>query len=480
MSTHDNAPGPLAATFNSAGTALEITGLTVDDPDVITEARRWTTGERGRAVDDVEALHGADLTRYVTVAIELGARAIAATGQTQEAQELSRLIHDVGERAAGASDTAAKATARAAKEATETIAKAADAARQAVADAEAARRMQFTEAVTKASTELNDLVTRMVGGENPELLERLRPVLAAFGADLDAKVTRQTGELLEKAARQFDPSDPTSPMAKHAAALKEQYEGLTKSFTDNLAAVSTKLDALEKAVAVEQATGHLAQVTPLKGGTFEQSVHHAMAQIAAGLADEYTETGDRAGALPRNKKGDGVLHVDGGAARVVVETTDSARRHWGAYLEEAERNRDAAAALGVVRTPEQNDGHVIRLIGARRFVVAFNPETDDADLLRTVVQLLRTAALAATRSTGDQEIDTANEKVASAVARLGTLDTIKATAGQIGKKAADVERGCDKIQTEIRRDLEAALTALAGAQDAQQATITALPGTGVA
>ncbi|WP_166846061.1 Fis family transcriptional regulator [Isoptericola sp. BMS4] len=476
MSIHEHP----AATFGPTGDAIEITRLVIDDPDVITEARRWTSGERGPAVDDVEALRGADMTRFVTEAVGLGARAIAATGQTQEAQELGRLIHDVGERAAGASDTAAKATARAAKEATETIAKAADAARQAVTDAETARRKEFGEAVTKAAAELNDLVTRVVGGENPELLEKLRPLLATFGADLDAKVTRQTGELLEKAARQFDPSDPTSPMAKHAAALKEQYEGLTKSFAESLSAVSTKLDALEKAVAVDQATGHLAQATPLKGDTFEQAVHRQMAQIATGLADEYAETGDRAGALPYNKKGDGVLHVDGGTARVVVETTDSARRHWGPYLEEAERNRDAAAALGVVRTPEQNDGHVIRLIGARRFVIAFDPENGDVGLLRTVVQLLRTAALAATRSTGDQEIDTANEKVTSAVARLGALDTIKSTAEQIGTKAAKIERGCDKIQTEIRRDLEAALTALAGAQDAEQATVTALPGTGVA
>ncbi len=475
MTTHQT-----HATFGPTGDAITIDGLVVDDADIITEARRWTGGERGPAVSDTTALDGADVTRFVTEALGLGARAIAATGQAQESQALSHLIRDVGDRAAGASNDAAERTARATREAAQAITKTADTARQAVTDAERLHREQLSAAVTKAGTELHDLVSRVLGGENPELLDRLQPVLAKFATDLDAKVTRQTGELLEKAARQFDPADPTSPMAKHAAALQEQYSGLTKSFTDNLSVVTSKLDALEKAVAIEQATGRLAQVTPLKGDTFEQAVHRHMAQIATGLADEYAETGDRAGALPYNKKGDGVLHVDSDAARVVIEATDSGRRNWGSYLEEAERNRNAVAALGVVRTPEQNGGHSVRLIGPRRFVLAFDPGSDDADLLRTIVQLLRTAAIAATRSSGDQELDTANEKVTSAVARLGTIDTIKSTAGQISKKAGTIERDCDKIQTEIRRDLDAALTALAGAQDAQQATVTPLHSTDVA
>jgi hypothetical protein len=470
------------AVFRPTGDSITIDKLVIDDADTIAEASRWTGGKRGPVVTDTTILDGADVTRFVTEALGLGARAIAATGQAQESQALSHLIRDVGERTTGASADAAARTVRATQEATEAITKTADTARQAVTDAERLHREQFSAAVTKAGTDLRDLVTQVLGGESPELLERLQPVLTKFGTDLDAKVTQQTGELLEKAERQFDPNDPTSPMAKHAAALKEQYEGLTKSFTDNLTAVSTKLDALEKAVAVEQAIGHLAQVTPLKGDTFEQSVHRQMALIAAGLADEYSETGDRAGALPYNKKGDGVLHVDSGAARVVIEATDSGRRDWGSYLEEAERNRNAVAALGVVRTPEQNGGHIIRLIGPRRFVLAFDPESesDDADLLRTVVQLLRTAAIAASRSSNDQELDTANEKVTSAVARLGTLDTIKSTAGQITKKAGTIERDCDKIQTAIRRDLDAALSALAGAQEAQHATVTALRSTEVA
>ncbi len=45
------------------------------------------------------------------------------------------------------------------------------------------------------------------------------PLLDKFGAGLDEKVRSSTEELLTKAAKQFDPSDPTSPIAKHAADL---------------------------------------------------------------------------------------------------------------------------------------------------------------------------------------------------------------------------------------------------------------------
>ncbi|WP_175582732.1 hypothetical protein [Nocardioides guangzhouensis] len=102
-----------------------------------------------------------------------------------------------------------------------------------------------------------------------------------------------------------------------------------------------------------------------------------MQDVAAGLGDAYDDTGAVVGILRRNKKGDGVLAVGGGDVRVVLEMTDSARTGWNDYLDEAERNRDAVAvALGLVRTAEQNGGQTIRMMAARRIVMAFDSETD--------------------------------------------------------------------------------------------------------
>src|SRR3954463_15691846 len=108
--------------------------------------------------------------------------------------------------------------------------------------------------------------------------------------------------------------------------------------------------------------------------------------IAAGLGDEYTETGATVGQLSRAKKGDGLLDLSGGSARLVLEMTDSNRTGWTAYLDEAERNRGANASLGLVRHIDQNAGQTFRSLGNRRVVMAFDPGNDDPELLRTVVQ----------------------------------------------------------------------------------------------
>ena len=143
-----------------------------------------------------------------------------------------------------------------------------------------------------------------------------------------------------------------------------------------------------------------------------------------------------------------MLTVDGGTARVVLEMTDSARVGWAEYLDEAERNRRAAAALGLVRTPEQNGGQSIRVLGARRIVLAFDPTTDDPDLVRTVIMLLRTAALAASTRRGADQLETAEEKITEAVAQLEKLDDVKKTAGSIQKNALKIESACTEITSE--------------------------------
>lgn len=172
-------------------------------------------------------------------------------------------------------------------------------------------------------------------------------------------------------------------------------------------------------------------------------------------------TGTSAGRLPNSKKGDAVLHVGGADVRLVIEVTDStARRQWAPYFDEAERNRDAVAALGVVRTIEQNGGQHVRVLGPRRVVVAFDPEQDEPELLRTVVQLLRAAALAASARSGGAEVTTATEHIAAATAQLSIIDNIKKAASGIQRSGLAIEGDCAKVTTGIRRSLDLALAAL--------------------
>lgn len=150
-----------------------------------------------------------------------------------------------------------------------------------------------------AKKELVAETRRIFGGENPELLDRLQPLLDRFGLNLETQVRTGTNELLEKAAKQFDPADPTSPMAKHTAALAQQQEKVSEQIEKNHVALAAKVDELTTALKVQEAKTSLAKVTPIKGSSFEGQIHDLMRGIAAGLGDEYDDTTTKTGLLPR-------------------------------------------------------------------------------------------------------------------------------------------------------------------------------------
>lgn len=127
-------------------------------------------------------------------------------------------------------------------------------------------------------------------------------------------------------------------------------------------------------------------------------------------------------------------------------------------------NRGARASIGLVRSTDQLHGSTLVALGARRILLAYDPETDAPDLLRTVIQLVRLAAVAAARRDNIGEIHTAEEKINEALATLSRIDTIETTAGQIVKSATKISDESGALRTEITRLLKQAATALGGAQ----------------
>ena len=112
------------------------------------------------------------------------------------------------------------------------------------------------------------------------------------------------------------------------------------------------------------------------------------------------------------------------------------------------------------RSPDQLHGNGLHSYGSRRIVLAFDPENDYPDLLRTVVWLLRLSALSAAARQDSGEIQTAQEKVAEALALLGRSDGIKTTACQIKKSATKIDAESDSLATDLARLLSLAQSAL--------------------
>lgn len=457
--------GPDGAYYDRGAPAVVVRHLAVTDPAVVAESRRWSSGQRGVAVGE-DGMAGVDLSTFVSQSLIIGAHAIGTAGGVQDTFNLERLVSDVGARTAESTTKAAETTTAVVNRATEAMQKAASEAKNAIAEAGQDARRSFAGTVDSARKSLMEEVHRLVGGDNPELASRLGPVLERFGHDLDTRIARGTSELLANAAKQFDPDDPTSPMAKHARELQKQQETLSVALEANHRDLTIKVDELTTAVKVTASARQTASITPLKGESYATGIHQLMDQIGAGLGDEYTNTEAIPGAIPRNKKGDGVLTVNGGAARIVLEMTNSARSRWNDYLDEAERNRGAAASLGLVREPAQNNGSTVRCLGSRRIVMAFDPATDDPELLRTVIQLLRLSALTASNRADQDGIHTADEKITEALGMLGKIDEIKKIAGTLRQHAGRIEQQSDEARTALTRLLSQAQSALSAAAEA--------------
>ncbi|MGW4634884.1 Fis family transcriptional regulator [Nocardia sp. NPDC004415] len=456
-------PESAGAYFHDNAQAVLIEHVLVHDADVAREARHWTSGARGPSVEDPDQLDAADLEAFVIEAVKIGAHALAATGQAVESRALEQVVRELGEKAAQSSNAAAEVTEQSAANAAKTVSRAAEDAKKAITEAEKSGRREFATAVTTAKEELNAELRRLFGGDNPELLDRIAPVLAKFGSELDAKVGSSVDELFKTAVKQFDLDDPTSPMAKHAAGLERRHEQLAKHLQQQHTELTGKFDELTRELQVRAAEQRVASLTPIKGDTYAEPLHAMLTELATGLGDEYTDTSRTTGRISKSRKGDGLLVVGGGSARVVVEMSDSPRTTWNDYLDEAERNHGAQASLGLVRAKERNGGHAVRAITPRRIVLAFDPETDDPDLLRVVVQLLRTGALAANSRSDAAQITTAEEKISEAIVQLGGIDTIKKSASGIYKQAQSIENQCNTINSGIERLLNAALAALTAA-----------------
>lgn len=460
----------MPAHFDDAGPTVVIDHLDLRDPAVVTEARRWSTGRRGDALPAAD-MAGADVTAFAVQAFSVGAHAIATAGGAQEAYNLGALVTEVGERTAEASRQAGQVTDEAIRKATATIESSTTAVRAAIGELGTETRRAFAENVDAAGKALSGEVNRLLGGEHPELLARLGPVIDRFGRELETRTSQQTTELIARTVRQFDPNDPASPTAQQSRLLAEQLQKQADTLVTNNADLARKIDLLTETVKLAQAAGGARataeRMSTLKGKPFEDALHLVLAELAAGYGDEYVDTSATVGLFRSNRKGDGVLTVHGGDVRIVVEMTDSERRGWGDYLSEAERNRGARASLGIVRTADQLGGHGVVSLGPRRLLVAFDPDSDSVDLLRVVLQLLRLAAQAAAHDERSGEVRVAEEKITEALSVLGRIDKVTKAVGIIRREATTIGDQSEALHTELSRLLSQARTALGAASDAE-------------
>ncbi len=198
---------------------------------------------------------------------------------------------------AQASDT--RAVQQSTKAAGEQVAEAAErAAKASEAAAVRIEEKQVSEAARRSNQTVIDQVARIFGGENPELLDRLRPVLEKSGSVLE----KQVAASLTSAHKE---------MSEDNERRHKELTTLVRDIQQEVAGVK-----IAEQVAVVEAL----ESTTKKGGPYEDHVNHVLAELAVQFGDDYRDTHNTAGDIAHCKKGDGVLVIDGDKARVVVES----------------------------------------------------------------------------------------------------------------------------------------------------------------
>jgi hypothetical protein len=462
--------------INTGGNAHEEVALGLDgivfsgfverDPRTVASARQW-----------VEA-HGAaqGLATWASTVLPLGAQVLALGEASGGLGGLATTVAQLAERAEAASNALAAEVSRASTTAAESAVtatrSAAEETTKALAQARAQAGQDLAAAAKTASASVSAELGRLLGGEDAPVAKAVLELVRKQMEESEARNQRALVNVVDRANAAWDADNPASPVAALERRLAERQERQHASIVSGIEAVRTGVAAVAVSASNQAAAAAAVAASPAKGRTFEEQAGIALEGIAASLGGTYTATGDAVGSIRACKKGDGILEfpdpAGGEPTRIVVEmTTTGAARKWGPYLDEAMKNRDCDAALGVVPSADLVPGGVaLAPSGPGRIILAFEPESGGLSVMSAACTLLMLHAQreAARRRSGGNHAEV-DARLAEAEGQLAALaDTLKAAAG-VRSGVAKVITGIEACQEGLARSLGRARSALRASAD---------------
>jgi hypothetical protein len=450
----------------------------IDDADVIIEVARWTSGRRGEP-EAPDVVASADLTPFVLTSIAVGSRVLASTADSSSVTALSGTVAQLAERAETASNVmitdakratgeAVELTVVATREATVETAKIIDNASKSVQE-------QIGRTVKGGVETVERELERLLGGEKAPVVAAIKEVIGRAMGDAQVAWQSTLTTTLAQVSSTLDVSNPASPLGALERRLHEQQDRQHLETADRIERVQEVVVAMSGAAQTAAAVALAEANSPSKGLPFDEAVGAAAESVAAGMGATYTSTRDSVGAIRACKKGDGVLDLampgpGSAAARVVMEyTTSSARRNWAGYLDEAERNREAQASLGIVPSRDLvPGGELLAVLAPSRIVMAYEPGTDDHALFRGALQLLSVQAQRAVADGRSGDLGAVDAKLAEAKRSLIVMQDLTKTAATVRSGAGKVVAGLESLHSILTLCLEQAQAALGDATSAAE------------
>ena len=420
----------------SVGATVVIESLEISDAQVVATVKAAQAENR-------------NLVDYITTSVEIGVKALQATGVNLGIEQLADGIADA-ERTMG---KVGKELAVNLHEKLEAI---------------AGDQGSFTNTIKQSLEEFAQELEKMTGGENSPIREGIKKQLDAVSKALTENFTRTTVNQKDEIAKMLDIENAQSPLRGMAQSLNTLGESVIR--------IQTTLDEA-KGRAVEAVKG------TRKGGTYETSAIAAVAEIARASSDEPLATGGTPGKGGTAKKGDGVIRLREGLtvkANLVVEAknmsskkTDLARlKYWSEQAESARKTRGAIGFLGLCKNLSDMPGGA-RIVAldklGQNLVLAYDPDNNEDEMLALVYQVVKMHCLSIV-STG-VEINPAamNSYVESSLAILERFDAIEGAVGNIKTQADSIRTVSEGIKDDLTSHLRSMRREIAGA--VQQITL---------
>jgi len=441
-------PASPAGRFNVDGDRLIIHALTVTDPDVLAGARRHTSpGTPGTA--------GADgaLEVFVNTALTVGAKALAAAGNSVDLAELDRSVSRLSEQVTSRTQAALTRL------------------DQAVTAATHAQTGTIPTSVQAALSGLAAQLTALLAGSDAPVqtavADTVRTVTDQALAEVQRAVASQA--LTVRSVLSSDqPGSPLHDLRTHLlTGLRESHRTLTG-----------QLQELRTALEVDRARQHAATLHPQRGLTTEATTLDALERVAYAAGDQLTPTGTTPGLVARSLKGDAVITlaappgITSVQARICVEVKDVTRpmavTAWAKLLTESRDSRAAHASLGVVPRIEQMPGQRrLHLLSPTSYLLAYDPTRDDTDLLAAGYALLRAhtwaGVLAQQKPASQIDLPALRTALVAGLNALDGFDQISKHSNATRRSLDQLDKTSTSLRTDLRDRIQTALSVLAPA-----------------
>ena len=389
-----------------------------------------------------------DLVDYVTSSIEIGLKALQATGVNLGIEQLADGI-------SGAEKAMTQASKDLANNLTEKL------------NALAGDQGTLTKGIAERLQSFSSELEKITGGENSPIREGMKKQLAEMSKSLLDNFNRVSVHQKDDIAKMLDIGNPQSPLRLMSGNLTQ--------LSESVARIQTTLDEA-KGRSMEAVKG------TRKGTTYETKAVEAVAEIARASSDEPLATGGTPG-KGTSKKGDGVVRLREGLtvkANLVVEAKDmsskktdiSRLKYWSEQAEGARKTRGAIGFLGLCKNLSDMPGGA-RIIAldkqGQNLVLAYDPDNGEDEMLALVYQVVKMHCLSVVSSGVEINPAAMNSYVESSLAILDRFENITGAAGKIKTQADVILSSTEAIKDDLTSHLRSMRREIAGV--VQQLTI---------